>query len=256
MDGFSHQGRPLRAWGDRARGRRLLAAPALIVIFFALATRALAHGGGIDANGGHTDHKTGLYHCHRAGCIEKAGASPRADTGKAHPDLAQVAPPSPRDEGYDRADWPHWIDVDGDCQNTRAEVLIEASSEPVKFKRNKPCNVTWGRFFDPYTGKTFLKASDLDVDHIVPLAHAHEAGAAQWTRERKRDFANDPQNLIAVSRSENRKKGADTPIEYLPPRQAYRCEYLWRWLSVKIKYQLRLDLRVVQMYQDECYRAE
>ena len=26
---------------------------------------AISHGGGLDANGCHTDHKTGGYHCHR-----------------------------------------------------------------------------------------------------------------------------------------------------------------------------------------------
>lgn len=30
-------------------------------------TLAAAHGGGLDANGCHTDRKTGIYHCHRAG---------------------------------------------------------------------------------------------------------------------------------------------------------------------------------------------
>lgn len=26
---------------------------------------AYSHGGGLDKNGCHTDHKTGVYHCHR-----------------------------------------------------------------------------------------------------------------------------------------------------------------------------------------------
>ena len=30
----------------------------------AYASSALAHGGGLDANRCHTDHKTGTYHCH------------------------------------------------------------------------------------------------------------------------------------------------------------------------------------------------
>ena len=39
-----------------------------------LAGLAHAHGGGLDARGGHTDSRTGKYHCHRAGC--EGGGSP------------------------------------------------------------------------------------------------------------------------------------------------------------------------------------
>jgi len=31
---------------------------------------------------------------------------------------------------YDRGDYPHWIDLDQDCQNTRHEVLVEESTVP------------------------------------------------------------------------------------------------------------------------------
>ncbi len=37
------------------------------------------------------------------------------------------------------------------------------------------CTVQAGTWIDPYTGRTFTAAGDLNVDHIVPLKHAHEA---------------------------------------------------------------------------------
>lgn len=51
----------------------------LILLGLALgASPVLAHPGGLDANGGHTNRKTGEYHCHRAPCSSesKAESSP------------------------------------------------------------------------------------------------------------------------------------------------------------------------------------
>jgi hypothetical protein len=48
---------------------------------------------------------------------------------------------------FNRVDWKHWIDEDGDCQNTRDEVLIRDSRVPVTFvPRNdgKMCRVAAG----------------------------------------------------------------------------------------------------------------
>ncbi|WP_292915749.1 hypothetical protein [Nitrosomonas sp.] len=83
---------------------------------------------------------------------------------------------------YNRKDWPHWIDADGDCQNTRQELLIATSRKPVQFKDSKHCTVISGEWYGVYTGKMFTKASDVDIDHIVPLAHAHRHGATNGQR--------------------------------------------------------------------------
>ena len=86
---------------------------------------------------------------------------------------------------YDRKDYRHWIDADGDCQNTRHEVLIDESQTPVTFKTDKGCRVVSGNWLGVYSGDDFTNASKLDIDHLVPLKEAHESGGYAWDTARR-----------------------------------------------------------------------
>jgi len=146
---------------------------------------------------------------------------------------------------YDRDLYGGWIDADGDCQNTRQEVLIEESLTPVELD-SRGCRVVSGQWLDAYTGKTFTDPSDLDIDHFIPLAEAHRSGASHWNSQRKRAFANDlshPGALMAVSRSANRSKGDSDPADWLPPNSDFRCEYVRSWVLVKGYWDLSMDDR-------------
>ena len=140
---------------------------------------------------------------------------------------------------YNRADWPHWIDADGDCQNTRAEILIEANQGVIGWKTTKKCQVVTGYWTCPYTGQTFTQASDLDIDHVVPLKWAHEHGGDKWDKATRRAFANDPLNLLAVDDGTNQSKGSKGPSDWIPEWRYFRAEYFQRWGLIVRKYDLR-----------------
>ncbi len=144
---------------------------------------------------------------------------------------------------YDRNLYGSWIDADGDCQDTRQEVLIAESITPVQLD-SRGCRVLSGTWLDPFTGQTFTNPGDLDIDHFVPLAEAHASGASQWPRELRSQFSNDlswPGSLIAVSASANRSKGARDPAQWLPPNEDFRCEYVTNWVLTKAYWRLSMD---------------
>jgi hypothetical protein len=160
----------------------------------------------------------------------------------------QIAPKNTT-VAYDRESWSHWIDADGDCQNTRAEVLIVESISSVTFTSSSNCTVATGEWFDPYTGQSWTLASDVDVDHFVPLANAHASGGHSWDTAMKQAFANDmsdPAHLIAVEDNVNQAKGASGPEEWKPPRVAYWCTYATDWAEIKQQW----DLTVTQAEYD------
>lgn len=228
-----------------------------LVTALLISPMVLAHPGGIDSTGGHYNRTTGEYHCHRSGCAGKGAATVSAV------DQSEAALQEARREHrpfslvYKRQDWPHWIDADRDCQDTRAELLIVNSQRPVRFRNEKQCSVVEGQWYDPYSGKTLTKASDLDIDHIVPLKWAHSHGAANWSKSQKRTFANDPANLIPVDDHLNQAKSDKGPSEWMPPNQSYRCEYLGRFTAVVAEYGLQptaTERRVMERMGAACRR--
>lgn len=144
--------------------------------------------------------------------------------------------------GYQRTEWQHWEDFDGDCQNARQELLIAQSQLEIRFTNARSCTVATGLWFDPYTGLLFSKASDVDIDHVIPLQYAHDHGGAPWSPLLKKLFANDPENLLIVDDGENQRKSAKGPADYLP-RFQYQCEYASKWQGLARKYELQLAHR-------------
>lgn len=141
---------------------------------------------------------------------------------------------------YNRDEWGRWIDADKDCQDTRQEVLIAESVIPVVFDEKK-CRVLSGQWLCPYTGKTFTNPSDLQIDHVVALEEAHQAGGWAWTSEQKKAYFNDlnnPDHLVAASSSANQSKGSRPPDEWLPPDLTKRCVYLKARIGVLERYDL------------------
>jgi hypothetical protein len=138
---------------------------------------------------------------------------------------------------YDRGEWPHWADTDGDGCDARQQALAAASITPPQIDPYR-CKVLAGDWLSAYDGVSTEDPGDLDVDHLVPLADAHTTGGWRWTPALRREFANDQRNLWVVSASSNRSKGSDTPDQWRPARREVWCEFAIRWVQIKVTYAL------------------
>ncbi|EWC58964.1 putative secreted protein [Actinokineospora spheciospongiae] len=140
--------------------------------------------------------------------------------------------------GYSRDKFPHWITISGAC-DTRETVLKRDGTSVVT---DSSCAATSGRWYSPYDGATWTLASDVDIDHMVPLANAWRSGAASWTTAKRQQLANDlsaPQ-LLAVTDNVNQSKGDQGPESWKPSLTSYWCTYAKAWTTVKYKYGLKV----------------
>jgi Protein of unknown function (DUF1524) len=129
-----------------------------------------------------------------------------------------------------------------DACGTREAILRRDLVDPVM--RTRTCVVLRGTLRDPYTAVTLpfqrgaTTAKTLAVDHLVSLADAWHKGARLWYEQRRTEFANDPRNLIAASAAGAVERSFRDASEWLPPNEAFRCEFVARQIDVKSAYGL------------------
>ena len=169
-------------------------------------------------------------------------APAQAATTTARDLLAAVPTATEVRTGYSRDLFTHWIDANSNGCNTRAEVLIAESQTTVA--RTGTCTITSGRWYSPYDQATWTAPSDVDIDHMVPLAEAWDSGARTWTASRRTAFANDlglADSLIAVTDSVNQSKGDQDPAQWMPSNTSYTCAYVTAWIRLKYRWNLSVD---------------
>lgn len=180
-------------------------------------------------------------------CLEAGGRLPKKLESKIP--YLQSAPTNLKSYDYSRKHFGHgWDDRDGDCQNTRHEILIRRSTVTPVLSENG-CRAVHGHWISSFTGNRLTNAAEMDIDHVVPSKWAWDHGAYKWTRSKRERFANDAINLIAVERSLNRQKGASGPTHWLPPKN--QCQYIARFVRVLHAYDLPISESLAAM-KDRC----
>ncbi|QNN51691.1 excalibur calcium-binding domain-containing protein [Nocardioides mesophilus] len=153
--------------------------------------------------------------------------------------------------GYDRSKFRLWVDANGDCQDSRDEVLAAESLVAVS-----GCDIQTGRWRSYYDGVTTTDSGSFDIDHLVPLAEAWDSGARRWNAATRQRYANDlrdSRTLVAVTASSNRSKSDRDVAEWMPGQG--RCRYVREWVAVKVRWQLtvnRPEKRALRRYASGC----
>lgn len=150
--------------------------------------------------------------------------------------------------GYSRQEFPHWAseaasygwaEPDGSCDVRDAALIRDGEGVEI----DEDCSITAGTWPDPYTGRTLTDPSEVDIDHVVPLANAWRSGAssAGWSTDDREAYANDPKVLLSADDAANQTKGDKGPEAWKPPNRKYWCEYSRRWIWIKSDWQLTIN---------------
>ena len=152
--------------------------------------------------------------------------------------------------GYSRQQFSDGWGTDGASGCSVRNVILQRDLTNTQVRQTSEgrCNVVKGQLQDPYTGKqvTFDKtagdaktaAARVQIDHVVALSNAWQTGAQEISKERRRELANDPLNLLAVDGQANQQRSDADASGWLPPNKAFRCQYVARQVAVKRRYSL------------------
>jgi hypothetical protein len=174
-----------------------------------------------------------------AGCLPTL--EPPAATAPGGALAALPVRPEDTTTPYDRDQWGDWANHGHSC-DTRELVLTDQGHHTTPGAACRPgCVLGSVCWLSPYDGARLRDPADVHVDHRVPLAEAHRSGAADWTREQRERFYNDPTNLVAASAESNTSKGDNDPAHWRPTNHAVWCDYATAYVATKDTYGLAVD---------------
>jgi hypothetical protein len=104
-----------------------------------------------------------------------------------------------------------WQDPDGNGCDARKDALRAQAAPPIT---TPGCDTTGGRWPLVFVAGITSDPSDVDVDHVVPLANAWRSGARTWSTDRLVSYAADPAVLWVVDDGANQSKGDRGPLKY------------------------------------------
>lgn len=163
-------------------------------------------------------------------------------------DDIDVAEPAD-DAGYSRAEaFGGWA-ASGDGDGTTRDLVLTRDLADVETDGGRVMSGTLE--YDPYTGDTIDyeygadSSGDIWIDHIVGLEDAWRSGAADWTRQERVAFANDPDTLLAVSGRTAQEKGDGFTTDgglWTPADDTDACGYMAACVTVKHSYGLTMSV--------------
>lgn len=180
-----------------------------------------------------------------------AGLPPLPEpAGTLTPDAALDALDSlPLREAGERGDYERdafgqsWKDVEDNGCGQRDDILTRDLVEAA-VRLGSACVIVSGTLTDPWSGEVVLfakaEASEVQVDHVLPLREIWDAGAWAWTPQDRELAANDLGNLVASSAAVNSSKSDDTAEDWQPTRADSGCLYSRMVVTIRDRYTLAL----------------
>lgn len=143
------------------------------------------------------------------------------------------------------------------CFDTRGLVLERQAQTQISIDPENHCRIQSSSWYDPYSDEYFYRASDLQIDHLVPLKNAYLAGAWSWSPEKRCHYYNFMDfnfHLVAIQKQANLSKGDRGPEAYLPISTGFQCAYLAAWLTIKAEWNLKIavpEARAIEVFLRE-----
>lgn len=160
---------------------------------------------------------------------------PAVDVAAAREQLSSLQVAVPVDDGtYERSEFRHWIDPDGDGCDTRC-VVLKRQAVPVS-------GGSRSRWWSSYDRRVLTNDDEIEVDHVVSLKEAWISGASAWNDAKREVFANDLDGeLLAVSAASNGEKSGSDVAEWQPRFRSAWCDLAARVIRTKSKWGLTVD---------------